>query len=95
MPLLQQATLPLNDYLTRVGLVFAVTFALFGAPIANQTFAANKQPLEFALSATTGSLVVVAILMLRIWLGWAYVQERLRSAAVPYEETGCEWCNVV
>jgi hypothetical protein len=69
--------------------VFAVTFVLLGAPISNQTFDAAKQPLEFVLSASTGSLVVVAVLMLRIYLGWAYVQERLRSAAVPYEETGC------
>lgn len=82
------ATLPLNTYLSKVALVFAVFFAFIGAPIANQTFDPNKQPLEFVLSATTGSLLVVAVLMLRIYLGWAYVQERLRSAAVPYEETG-------
>lgn len=49
---------------------------------------ADPQPLEFMLSATTGSLLVVSVLMLRIFLGWSYVQERLRSAAVPYEETG-------
>jgi hypothetical protein len=50
--------------------------------------AGGRQPLEFALSATTGSLLVVAVLMLRIYLGYTYVDERLRSAAVPYEETG-------
>jgi hypothetical protein len=38
-----QATLPLNAYLTKVALVFGVTFALVCAPIANQTFSAGKQ----------------------------------------------------
>lgn len=57
-------------------------------PCACLLVSANLQPLEFMLSATTGSLLVVSVLMLRIYLGWSYVQERLRSAAVPYEETG-------
>jgi hypothetical protein len=48
----------------------------------------THQPLEFVLAGTTGSCVVVALLCLRIALGWSYVDERLRSAAVPYEETG-------
>lgn len=38
-----QATLPLNTYLSKVALVFAVFFAFIGAPIANQTFDPNKQ----------------------------------------------------
>eukprot|EP00879_Flechtneria_rotunda_P001984 GHRR01002159.1.p2 GENE.GHRR01002159.1~~GHRR01002159.1.p2 ORF type:complete len:166 (+),score=64.15 GHRR01002159.1:755-1252(+) len=33
-------------------------------------------------------MLVVAVAMVRIYLGWAYVGDRLRSAAVPYEETG-------
>lgn len=46
------------------------------------------QPVEFALSASTGSLLVVVALVTRIYLGWSYVAERLLSAAYPYEETG-------
>lgn len=46
------------------------------------------QPLEWFLSGSTGSMVVVAILVLRIYLGWSYVGDRLLSAAVAYEETG-------
>lgn len=40
-----------------------------------------------------GSLVVVAIVVLRIYLGWSYIGDRLMSAAVEYEETG--GCNFV
>ncbi len=51
-------------------------------------FMCAMQPLEFVLSASVGSLLVVAVVVLRIYLGWSYVGERLLSAAVPYEETG-------
>ena len=30
----------------------------------------------------------MAVAVLRIYLGWSYVGDRLLSAAVPYEETG-------
>lgn len=40
------------------------------------------------MSAAIGALVVVAVAVLRIYLGWAYVGDRLLSAAVEYEETG-------
>ena len=46
------------------------------------------QPAEFFLSASLGSLTVVAVAVLRIYLGWSYVGDRLLSAAVAYEETG-------
>lgn len=40
------------------------------------------------MSAALGALLVVAVAVLRIYLGWAYVGGRLLSAAVEYEETG-------
>jgi Conserved in the green lineage and diatoms 27 len=46
------------------------------------------QPVEFVVSASIGALLVVAVAVLRIYLGWAYVGDRLLSAAVEYEETG-------
>lgn len=49
---------------------------------------APVQPVAWALSATVGSLVVVAAVVVRIFLGWSYVGNRLMSAAVEYEETG-------
>ncbi len=46
------------------------------------------QPLEFFLSASTGSLLVVAVAALRIYLAWKYVGDRLLTASLEYEETG-------
>ena len=51
---------------------------------------ASPQPLEFFLSGSTGSLLVVAVAALRIFLGWKYVGDRLLTASLEYEETG--WC---
>ena len=62
--------------------------AVVGGPIAFETFNPSDQPIEWLLSATVGSLVVVAIVVVRIFLGWAYVSDRLLSATYPYEETG-------
>ena len=47
-----------------------------------------SQPLEFLLSGALGSMLVVAVATLRIFLGWQYVGDRLLSASIAYEETG-------
>eukprot|EP00884_Botryococcus_braunii_P007181 jgi/Botrbrau1/16464/Bobra.0142s0059.1 len=82
------ATLDLNGYLFRLSLVWGGFFLLIGGPIAYQTFDPFDQPLEFVLSSNVGALLVVLVAILRIYLGWQYVGDRLLSAAIAYEETG-------
>lgn len=82
------ATLSTPGYLKRLGITWLGFFTVIGGPIAYQTFDPSAQPIEFAMSAAIGALVVVAVAVLRIYLGWAYVGDRLLSAAVEYEETG-------
>jgi hypothetical protein len=60
------------------GQAFAEDFALSGV----------LQPLEFFLSASVGSLLVVAVAALRVFLAWKYVGDRLLTASLEYEETG-------
>ena len=72
----------------RVALLWAFFFAFAGAPISNVTFDPARQPAEFALAASAGALVPVVAAMLRVYMGWAYVGNRLLSAVVEYEETG-------
>nr|KJB48655.1 hypothetical protein B456_008G080100 [Gossypium raimondii] len=47
-----------------------------------------QEPLRFVLAAGTGTLFLVSLIVLRIYLGWSYVGDRLLSAVIPYEETG-------
>ncbi|KAI7999689.1 hypothetical protein LOK49_LG09G02193 [Camellia lanceoleosa] len=48
----------------------------------------QKEPLRFVLAAGTGTLFLVSLIVLRIYLGWSYVGDRLLSAVIPYEESG-------
>lgn len=87
-PLYSWGSLGLGEYVKRLVGVYAFFFGLIGGPIAYQTFEPLEQPIEWFLSGSTGALLVVAVVVIRIYLGWAYVGDRLLSAAVPYEETG-------
>lgn len=82
------ATLEFDQYVQRLALVFIFFGGFVGGPIAYQSFDPTKYPVEFVLASCTGALLVVAATVIRIYLGWAYINDRLMSAAVPYEETG-------
>ncbi|KAK4584815.1 hypothetical protein RGQ29_022486 [Quercus rubra] len=51
-------------------------------------FEQRPDPLRFVLAAGTGTLFLVSLIVLRIYLGWSYVGDRLLSAVIPYEESG-------
>ncbi|KAG8088040.1 hypothetical protein GUJ93_ZPchr0010g7725 [Zizania palustris] len=72
----------------RLGGLCLVTFTVLSAPIAAASFSPGKDPLKFVLAAGIGTLLLVSLVVLRIYLGWSYVGDRLLSAVVPYEETG-------
>ncbi|GAB2227307.1 hypothetical protein Droror1_Dr00009123 [Drosera rotundifolia] len=72
----------------RLGGLWLVTFTVLGVPIAAASFNPSKEPLRFVLAAGTGTLFLVSLIVLRIYLGWSYVGDRLLSAVIPYEESG-------
>ncbi|KAG8642689.1 protein CONSERVED IN THE GREEN LINEAGE AND DIATOMS 27, chloroplastic isoform X1 [Manihot esculenta] len=72
----------------RLGGLWLVTFTVLGVPIAAASFNPEREPLRFILAAGTGTLLLVSLIVLRIYLGWSYVGDRLLSAVVPYEESG-------
>ncbi|KAI5072768.1 hypothetical protein GOP47_0012874 [Adiantum capillus-veneris] len=76
------------DFGVRLGSLWLLFFVFLGAPIASASFEPSREPLRFALAGGAGSLFAVAIIVLRLYLGWSYVGNRLLSAVVPYEETG-------
>ncbi|GAQ85274.1 hypothetical protein KFL_002270080 [Klebsormidium nitens] len=82
------AQLDLKDYSLRLLLVWSGFFVFLGAPIAAASFEPMKEPLEFFLAGGAGALFASAILVLRMYLGWSYVGDRLLSAVVAYEESG-------
>ncbi|CAA6657501.1 unnamed protein product [Spirodela intermedia] len=77
-----------GSFFLRLGSLWLITFTVLGAPIAAASFNPSKDPLKFVLSAGIGTLLLVSIVVLRIYLGWSYVGDRLLSAVIPYEESG-------
>ncbi|KAK4488421.1 hypothetical protein RD792_004184 [Penstemon davidsonii] len=77
-----------GSFFLRLGGLWLVTFTVLGAPIAAASFNPSKDPLHFVLAAGTGTLFLVSLIVLRIYLGWSYVGDRLLSAVIPYEESG-------
>ncbi|GFP78919.1 uncharacterized protein ycf36 [Phtheirospermum japonicum] len=77
-----------GSFFLRLGGLWLVTFTVLGVPIAAASFSPSKDPLRFGLAAGIGTLFLVSLIVLRIYLGWSYVGDRLLSAVVPYEESG-------
>lgn len=75
-------------FLLRLGGLWLITFTVLGVPIAAASFNPSREPLRFLLAAGTGTLFLVSLIVLRIYLGWSYVGDRLLSAVIPYEESG-------
>ncbi|XP_078152310.1 YCF36, putative (DUF1230) isoform X2 [Carex rostrata] len=86
------ATEDLQFYISRLATTGASFGVLVGLPVAAFRTGSVADPLadviHIALGATSAGLLAVILAVLRIYLGWAYVGNRLLSATVEYEETG-------
>lgn len=82
------AELGAGPFFLRLGGLWLATFTVLGMPISAASFNPSKDPVHFALAAGTGTLFLVSLIVLRIYLGWSYVGDRLLSAVIPYEESG-------
>jgi Conserved in the green lineage and diatoms 27 len=81
------ATLNVVGYLKPIVILWGIGLAL-SAPVATVSFPMAKYPVQFALSAAAGALIVPALALARLYLGWTYVRDRLSKAEIFYEESG-------
>ncbi|GFP99347.1 uncharacterized protein ycf36 [Phtheirospermum japonicum] len=77
------------EYSSRL-FVTGACFALFvGLPVSwFGSVGPKSEPVVLVLGAVSSGLFAVILAFLRMYLGWAYVGNRLLSATVEYEETG-------
>ncbi len=61
---------------------------VFVGPIAAASFSPKKHPLEFTLAGIVGATLLVGLVLVRMYLGWNYIKERLNADKVFYEESG-------
>ncbi|XP_078432102.1 YCF36, putative (DUF1230) isoform X2 [Wolffia australiana] len=82
----------LRTYCSRLGCTGAAFALLVGLPVSAFGRGFIGDPETYALRCTLGAvstgLLAVILAVLRMYLGWAYVGNRLLSATVEYEETG-------
>jgi Conserved in the green lineage and diatoms 27 len=81
------STLPLEPYLKRVGSLWIGSWLLV-SPVAAASFAPKEFPVRFGLMATLGASMLLGLVLIRLYLGWVYVRNRLVNPTVIYEETG-------
>lgn len=77
------------EYCSRLFVTGASFALLIALPVAwFGTVGPKTEPLKPVLAALSSGIVVVSLAVVRMYLGWAYVGNRLLSATVEYEETG-------
>lgn len=81
------ATLELRGYLTPIVWIWMLSWIVVG-PVSAVSFPPGKQLGHFLLSGTIGASLLPLLALLRLYLGWTYVQNRLLSQTVFYEESG-------
>ncbi|NEO27032.1 MAG: CGLD27 family protein [Kamptonema sp. SIO4C4] len=79
--------LPQVTYLRKLTWVWVLGWLITG-PIAAASFPPTKSPLHFILAAGGGALGFVLLILLRLYLGWFYIRDRLSQEQVEYEESG-------
>jgi hypothetical protein len=75
------------DYTKRLVFLSFWGWLLIG-PIAGASFPPQKKPLYFLLAGTIGVTICVGLVVLRLYLGWFYISDRLKAEKVFYEESG-------
>jgi len=80
-------TLDTMAYGRKLAWVWLWGWAISG-PIAAASFPPPKHPLQFLLAGAGGALLLVVMLLLRLYLGWSYVRDRLTQEKIVYEESG-------
>lgn len=76
-----------RDYIMKLACLWGGSW-LIAAPLAAASFAPQKQLIHFLLASSGGAGVFLGLILLRLYLGWYYVCDRLGSETVVYEESG-------
>ncbi|MGD1702097.1 CGLD27 family protein [Dapis sp. BLCC M229] len=80
-------TLERPNYLRKLVWVWVWSWLVSG-PVAAASFPPEKYLVQFLLSGSAGASLILILVLLRLYLGWNYVQSRLGNTKVFYEESG-------
>ena len=83
----RSCTLEWGEYITKLAWIWSLSWLVAG-PVAAASFAPYKYTAQFILYGTAAALVGVVLAVVRLYLGWFYVYDRLASSTIFYEESG-------
>ncbi len=72
----------------RIVLIVWLGWAIMAIPLSLASFDPHRHFWKFLGSTLAGASIGLAFILLRLFLGWGYVYDRLNSSTIIYEETG-------
>jgi Conserved in the green lineage and diatoms 27 len=85
--LFRDSTLSWQEYITKMSWIWGLSW-LVAAPVAAASFAPHKYIAQFILCGAAGASFGVLLGLVRLYLGWSYIRDRLFSPIIFYEESG-------
>ncbi|MBE9003610.1 CGLD27 family protein [Fortiea sp. LEGE XX443] len=85
--LFRDCTLNWREYITNITWIWGFSWLVSG-PVAAASFPLQKYTVHFVLCGAAGASLGVILVLVRMYLGWRYVRDRLYSTTVFYEESG-------
>jgi len=85
--LFRDCTLSWSEFLKKMGWIWGFWWLVAG-PVAAASFPLHKYMGQFILSGAAGASMGVLLVLVRLYLGWLYVRDRLGNPTVFYEESG-------
>ncbi len=81
------ATLDSQGFIKPIAILWTLSWLVAG-PVAATSFHIAKHPAQFLIFGSAGAMVIPLLALLRLYLGWVYVCDRLSKATIFYEESG-------
>lgn len=81
------ATLNTRGFIKPIVVLWALSWLVSG-PVSAVSFPFSKYPVQFLLFGAAGAMLIPILALVRLYLGWIYVCDRLAKATVFYEESG-------
>mmetsp|Transcript_23102 Transcript_23102/g.47235 ORF Transcript_23102/g.47235 Transcript_23102/m.47235 type:complete len:310 (+) Transcript_23102:72-1001(+) len=87
-PLFKWAQFDDTAFLQELGKTYAGVFLFISLPISMVTYDIFSAPVQALAAANFGTTAFLCLLLLRLWVGWSYVGDRLIKDVGYYEQTG-------
>ncbi|OUL28167.1 CGLD27 family protein [Nostoc sp. 106C] len=85
--LFRDCALNWREQIAKMLWIWSLSWVVAG-PVAAASFPPHKHIAQFILCGAAGASIGVLLLLVRLYLGWFYVSDRLFSPTVFYEESG-------